>query len=196
MALGERSKWESMLGCEEAGLLQHSWWRAAIWIHSRSKLQPGQGLWSPTLVLEKQDSGTQKLCWHSSHAHVQLSLGKCFQTQAACVSVFCRWNMKLPTGHSLKSWIWWLLWVHSSSKYFVILNLNSLSKTVWASRAFRDSKTECRWWCEMPGSDAGDGPAQEQSAAALLPIPGVSRPLYFIAIIPLWVNDINVCIQM
>lgn len=48
----------------------------------------------------------------------------------------------------------------------------------------------------MPGSDAGDGPAQEQSVPALLPMPGVFRPLYFVAVIHLQVNDINVCIQM
>lgn len=41
----------------------------------------------------------------------------------------------------------------------------------------------------MPGSDAGDGPAQEQSVP-------VFRPLYFVAVIHLWVNDINICIQM
>lgn len=153
-----------------------------------------RGLWSPIPLLEMQDSGDSEalprflaMPMYSSH------LESTFRDRLPVIESSASENMKLSTGHSLKSWTWWLSWVHSSSEYSLILNLNSLSKTVWGSRAWRDSKAECRWnarqWC-------WGWPCSRALSLALLPMPGFFGPLYFTAVIHLQVNDINICIQM
>lgn len=92
---GWETKWESMLDCEDAGLLQHIWWRAARWSHSRGKLQPGQGLWSPTLVLEKQDTrDPEALPMFLATPVYSFHLESAFRHRLPVFRVFCMWKHK------------------------------------------------------------------------------------------------------